>query len=63
MLPSVLKSRSRLFFAVYPRLTGGLPARLFNFAPDEACISGAVAIAEVGFYPAISPLPDHLKYQ
>ena len=48
------------FYAVYPRLTGGPPATLLDFAPDEACRSGSVAAAEVGFYPAISPLPDHL---
>jgi len=26
-------------------------------------LAGIVANAEVGFYPAFSPLPDHLKYQ
>ena len=36
-LPSVLKSRLRPFSAVYPRLTGGQPARMRDFAPDEAC--------------------------
>ena len=52
--------------AVYPRLTGGPPAKerkrfdtLLDFAPDGACHSGDVAIAEVGSYPAFSPLPDH----
>jgi len=26
------------FLAVYPRLTGGPPTRIFDFAPDEACL-------------------------
>jgi len=68
LLPSVLKSRCRPLSAVYPRLTGGQPAikgqkanylRIFDFAPDEACRSGTVANAEVGSYPAFSPLSDH----
>ena len=33
---------------------------MFDFAPDEACLSSGVAAAEVGSYPAFSPLPDHL---
>jgi len=52
--------------------------RLFDFAPDEACrfgcaktasrtgstdLTGGVAAAEVGSYPAFSPLPDHLNTQ
>ena len=31
-------------------------APLLDFAPDEVCRSGGVAAAEVGSYPAISPL-------
>jgi len=56
--------------AVYPRFSGGQPdgktakkpfyPRMFDFAPDEACLSSGVAAAEVGSYPAFSPLPDHL---
>jgi len=36
--PSVLKNRFRPFFAVYPRFTGGPPARILDFAPDEVCL-------------------------
>ena len=73
------------FFAVYPRLIGGQPSRIFDFAPDEACrfpaspengkevlpaakllpksnkswnLADAVTNAEVGSYPAFSPLSD-----
>jgi len=56
----------------FPSLFSSLPAfnrraagvtlrlpRILDFAPDEACHSVDVAIAEVGSYPAFSPLPDH----
>ena len=62
---------SRPFFAVYPRLTGGPPARMFDFAPDEACRfpvkpengfefcqrqNGPVS-RKAGIFPALSPMP------
>jgi len=33
-------------------------ASLFGLAPDGVCRAGSVTSPAVGFYPAISPLPD-----
>jgi len=44
-------------------LIGGQPSRIFDFAPDEACLSDIVANAEVGSYPAFSPLSNHFSGQ
>jgi len=56
-----LKDRYRPFLCSLPafnqRAAGGYNPTLLDFAPDEVCRSGGVAAAEVGSYPAISPLP------
>jgi len=62
LLPSVLNYRFRQFLAVYPRLTGGLPARCLTlllmrlaiFLQSRKMASGFICDKTRAYFPAIA---------